>query len=283
MQCTRPLYLEKYEITVPCLKCDACKKSRASLWALRLTHEMMYHEDSCFITLTYSDENLPEGGTLVKPHLQNFFKRLRRNSPTLFLRYYSCGEYGSNTFRPHYHAILFGLNSTHRTLIEKAWSLHGEPIGFVTVGECSVASIRYVTGYIQKKVMTKFDQYYKDLNLQPPFNLQSQGLGLRYAQDNCKMLDQRLSCKFNGNTVSLPRYYARKLEIDPAKLQALAEERSEKAIADILQVHNIELPAELSGYPSAYILRELKRDLRITSANELHLAAQNEISRQGSL
>ena len=64
------------------------------------------HEDNTFLTLTYNDQELPAGETLVPTDLQKFWKRFRKNhSP---VRYYSCGEYGDRTGRPHYHACAFG-------------------------------------------------------------------------------------------------------------------------------------------------------------------------------
>lgn len=50
-------------------------------------------------------------GVLCKRHLQNFFKRLRKllsyALPSLSFKYLACGEYGSRSFRPHYHAVIY--------------------------------------------------------------------------------------------------------------------------------------------------------------------------------
>ncbi|EBW8988162.1 hypothetical protein BXL21_24545 [Salmonella enterica subsp. enterica serovar Enteritidis] len=48
-------------------------------------------DQNCFITLTYNDENLPEGGTLVRKHLTDFFKRLRKHFTGRTIRYFACG------------------------------------------------------------------------------------------------------------------------------------------------------------------------------------------------
>jgi hypothetical protein len=129
---------------------------------MRCVHEASLHEDNCFITLTYSPENLPPDGSLRKKDFQVFMRELRRAIHPKKVRYYHCGEYGDNTNRPHYHAILFGYNFpdwvylfdspsgspiyTSPTL-EKIWNK-----GFVTIGECTYESAAYVARYVMKKI-----------------------------------------------------------------------------------------------------------------------------------
>ena len=83
----------------------------------------MCHEKNCFITLTYDDENLPPGGTLVVQDYQAFVKRLRARISPQKLRYYFVGEYGDpkNTERPHYHAAIFGIGDEDGDLIQDCW------------------------------------------------------------------------------------------------------------------------------------------------------------------
>ncbi|AXB22553.1 replication initiation protein [Lynx canadensis associated microvirus CLP 9413] len=60
----------------------------------------------------YADPDTGEAAeayTLAKRDFQLFMKRLRKAFPDQKIRYFAAGEYGSETFRPHYHAILFGL------------------------------------------------------------------------------------------------------------------------------------------------------------------------------
>lgn len=134
------------------------------------------HELSVFVTLTYSPENEPEGRTLVKAHFQKFMKDLRnehfkhyraakragKNPPKPSpIRYYHCGEYGETTGRPHYHAILFGvdfsdkkkhsLNPQGQTiytsqLLDTIWGR-----GFCTIGEVNFETCAYVARYVMKK------------------------------------------------------------------------------------------------------------------------------------
>lgn len=93
-------------LDLPCGKCVGCIKDRATAWAIRCFHESQGHRDNCFLTLTYDDVHLPSDGKLSVPDAQKFIKRLRRKGVTL--RYFLCGEYGSLTRRPHYHALVFG-------------------------------------------------------------------------------------------------------------------------------------------------------------------------------
>lgn len=110
------------------------------------------HGDSSFLTLTYSEENLPEGGTLVPKDAQDFLKRLRKAFSPRALRFYLVGEYGDQTWRPHYHAALFGVSPLEEQIVAKAWGL-----GHVMLGDLSVQSASYVAGYVTKKMRKKLD------------------------------------------------------------------------------------------------------------------------------
>ena len=51
-------YLGEY-VWTSCGHCNACKKRRSARWVVRLEKERSQHLVSFFVTLTYSDENLP--------------------------------------------------------------------------------------------------------------------------------------------------------------------------------------------------------------------------------
>ena len=91
--CLNPIYLEKLQNFVPCRKCSECKMSRAKEWAVRLYSELKTTDKSCFITLTYSDENNPI--ILKKSDFQKFIKRLRKDYD---IKYFACGEYGDKNY-----------------------------------------------------------------------------------------------------------------------------------------------------------------------------------------
>lgn len=127
-----------------------------------------YKSNTIFITLTFNNEHLPENGSLDKRDLQLFFKRLRKNTGKE-LRYYACGEYGDLGFRPHYHAIVYGLSYSLNTWedIARAWQYRG----FIDVKPCNANRIQYTAGYVAKKLSSV--QKIKDLGLAPEFHIMS--------------------------------------------------------------------------------------------------------------
>lgn len=181
-----------------------------------MIHELGYWDKSVFITLTYSDEYLPPNSSLRKTDLQKFFKRLRKNLLGRKIKYYACGEYGSRTNRPHYHAIIFGLGSNpqDRELIKDSWRFcewsnfsNAKAFGTVTYDSC-----RYVSDYIFKKYSGQLaDDVYISKGLEIPFKVCSQGLGLRYCLSEKNNLVSNFGFTLRGQKMALPRYYVEKL------------------------------------------------------------------------
>ena len=148
-------------INVPCGRCKGCRLEYSRQWAVRMMHEAQTSSDSCFITLTYDDENLPEDRSLDKSEWQRFMKRLRK-SVAKQIRFYHCGEYGEEHGRPHYHAIIFN----HDFEDKKRWctNQNGDPLfvseelsslwpfGFSSLGAVTFQSAAYVARYVMKKV-----------------------------------------------------------------------------------------------------------------------------------
>lgn len=151
MLCRDPFMPSYQRGAYPCGRCDGCMKDRNSLWQGRILLESLCHEKTCFVTLTYDDEHLPSGGTLVPRDCTLFLKRLR-DSYDKPIRYYLAGEYGEKGSRPHYHAALFGIGPEDTALISSAWGL-----GFVHSGELTPASARYISSYVTKKMMKHDD------------------------------------------------------------------------------------------------------------------------------
>ncbi len=109
--------------------------------------ESYKHAKNAFLTLTYSDDHLPEDENLKPKDLQDFFKRLRKEIYPLQIRYFACGEYGDESERPHYHAALFGLGPEDAETIDKSWGL-----GHSFIGDLTQDSAAYVAGYVTKKM-----------------------------------------------------------------------------------------------------------------------------------
>lgn len=193
---------------VPCGKCIECQLSYARQWSTDCICEKKYWPDEqCwFITLTYSDEYLPQaeyktedgkiykGISLRKKDLQDFWKRVRKHYDCK-IKYLNAGEYGT-LGRPHYHAIVFGLPLKTENFkylgknnngdaywtepeLEKIWGK-----GNIIIGQVTQKSINYVVRYTIKKWKNKDSGLNKMMGRTPEFISMSQGLGKRYWEEN---------------------------------------------------------------------------------------------------
>lgn len=158
-------------VFIPCGRCVGCRLERARQWSVRCMHEARMHKHNWFVTLTYSTDNLPENGFLVRRDTQLFMKRLRkvRNAP---VRVYGCAEYGTVNKRPHYHLILFNCDFPDKKFFSRG-KREGEilytsdelrslwPLGHNVIGDVTPDSARYVAGYVLDKVNGKLaDDHY---------------------------------------------------------------------------------------------------------------------------
>lgn len=218
---------------VPCGKCISCRIQRTSEWAIRLMLELpKWNYEASFITLTYDDEHLPKDLSLKPKDLTDFWKRLRKDycKP---IRYYACGEYGDKELkywspsaiephgRPHYHAIVFGFgyNEENRRILKDNWRFCCEDRfdyskqkkqeqGFAPV---TPDDIRYVTGYIQKKLSGDYAKRQYGTAV-APFSRSSRYLGLDYALEHREELEER-RFMFEGHNLTIPRYFLKKLNL----------------------------------------------------------------------
>lgn len=147
------------ELRLPCNQCIGCRLDYAGDWAYRCINEAQTAKSSCFVTLTYDPEFLPVDGQLQLRDFQEFMKRLRRKYGKV--RFFHAGEYGSRFGRPHYHALLFGVDFGDRTYFKT--SPTGSRVdtskilsglwekGFCSVGDVTFESASYVARYCLKK------------------------------------------------------------------------------------------------------------------------------------
>lgn len=219
---------------VSCGRCQGCLLERSRQWAVRCMHESQLHDRNCFLTLTYDDEHLPEGGSLVYRDFQLFLKRLRRAIAPNQVRFFMCGEYGEQLARPHYHACLFGYdfpdkvffrrsgkNVVYRSpALEKLW-----PFGWSSIGSVTFQSAGYVARYCFKKVTGDparehyavvdqgsgviFDRVpeFCHMSLRP-------GVGAEWVRRFSSDVVPGSSVVVNGVETEVPRYYKRLLERD---------------------------------------------------------------------
>jgi len=228
MACDSPLHilpkghLEK--IPVPCGKCPPCKLRRVNSWVFRLLEEEKVSTSAHFVTLTYNTDHVPITPNgfmgLRKSDFQDYMKRLRKLCPEHKLKYYACGEYGSKTQRPHYHAIVF--NVPDKGMFFDAWSLHDNPLGSVHVGSVSSDSVAYTMKYIDKSHWHK--KHSRD-DRPPEFALMSKGLGSNYITDplvvayHNRAPDVLYLTKLSGHKIAMPRYYRTKLFTEAVQKQ----------------------------------------------------------------
>ena len=219
-----------------------CRIGHAREWSTRILHELKYHDSAIFLTLTYSPENLPKSGTLVKADLQKFFKRVRKQleKTDRKIKYYACGEYGDRFNRPHYHAIVFGLSlgPDDQALIKNCWTL-----GYIKSGTVTYDSARYVADYVQKKYSgPKNYLEYERKGLETPFAVMSQGIGLQYVMDYQEDLIKNMSITIHGAEVGIPRYYKKKMCLtqEESAIAALsAQERDLRKFIDHTEDGNL--------------------------------------------
>ena len=264
-------------LELPCGQCISCKLEKQRTWAIRMMNEALFWEEalgkySIFLTLTYDDKHLPMHKTLVKQHVQDFFKRLWWKVESDKLRYYVVGEYGTQCpdheltdcpmcgplQRPHYHAIIFGWDAPPKDQ-ERLGTRDGTPIhsskiigdawqfGSHEYGTCTFESCSYVASYITKKITGKDapDYYVRHITetdqlveIEPEFAMMSKRPGIgRYYFDayhrNMYQQDQ-IAVPGRGEVGKPPTYYDELYEsIDADHLEKIKKNRR-KAMAESL-------------------------------------------------
>lgn len=266
MKCYHPIFVDNksYKMTgrdrvqpVRCGKCEACIKSNVNAWSFRLEQEAKVSRSVYFVTLTYSPEFVPLTDplylrTLRKKDVQLFMKRLRKYEDD-GLKYFAVGEYGSRSYRPHYHLILFNVMDVRH--IRKSWKFGEVHIG----NDFSNGAIRYCLKYMYKKGMVPaFDG---DLRL-PEFRIMSNKLGLSYLTPavvkwHLKDFRNRQYVVSNGFKLAMPRFYREKLiEMSGVNRKTLVDAESVFMVED--GSHYLSLKARLAAKKNC-IIRFLRK------------------------
>lgn len=274
-----PGYDDPDNIELPCGRCQGCRLDKSRAWADRCLLELQYHKHSVFVTLTYNDAYVPKSFyygsdgesehlsyTLRKRDFQLFMKRLRKAFSEQKIRFFAAGEYGENTARPHYHAILFGLQLDdlvpyqkteqgfwyyHSESLQNVWShrycaddcnlFSGgsrlEPLGEVVVADVSWETCAYTARYCLKKLNGEDAEAYRRFGVEPPFTLMSRrpGIGGQYFEDHPDCVDFQyinVATEKGGRKILVPNYFLRQLEkSDPERVAQLRESRLQYAKA----------------------------------------------------
>lgn len=247
-----------------CGSCLGCRLMYAKQWADRCMMEAQYHTENWFLTLTYDDKHLyglfdseeekkslydhrvksvdidgvfSETASLSKRDLQLFWKRLRKECEknAVKIRYYACGEYGDKTFRPHYHAIVFGLfigdlkvyqkNADGSVYYTSEWLDSIWQNGRVIVASATPETMCYTARYVVKKQKGADAYVYRQLGIEPPFVTCSRRPGIArqwFDENGKKFLDQsvvHIGTSSGSKAITPPRYFLNLLEeqLDPAE------------------------------------------------------------------
>lgn len=250
---------------LPCGQCMGCRLDRARSWAIRLHLEGLQHEQSCFVTLTYSEENIPYGNSLIPEDLSRFIKRLRKHCGSTRIRYYGVGEYGGFTDRPHYHAVIYGydfpdrrvyLDRGHYTvdnsrILTKLW-----PFGHATVQNNSIECAAYVSKYAVKKITgKKAKEWYEKIDsetgeiytLEPEFARMSRKPGIghdwlkKYYAD---LYPKGYVTNGSGNKIPPPEYFNKLYERwFPEEMEALRDDKREENFSRYMEANTERMEA----------------------------------------
>ncbi|WNK14477.1 MAG: replication initiator protein [Microvirus sp.] len=237
---------------LPCGRCIGCKMERARQWGLRCLHEKKMWSHNQYVTLTYSDEFLPPGGSVSLRDVQLFMKRLRKAKNSCAsnpVRFFLGAEYGELNRRPHYHALLFncefmdkvriGQNARGEPLfssgeLSRLWSSDGglTTLGFCSIGEVTFDSAVYCAKYALKKLnisensspeavaafAARYEVYDADgvvTTRCPEFAVMSRrpGIGAGYYERYGAEVRAHDSIVVDGREVRPPRYYDSKSDV----------------------------------------------------------------------
>lgn len=248
-------YARHVPVELPCRRCIGCRLDYSRSWADRGLLELMYHDQACFLTLTYDEVHVPRGIacdgttgevlgaslTLRSRDLTLFMKRLRKRVGAK-IRFMACGEYGDHTLRPHYHAIIYGWSPTDlehystselgddyytSNFLDEVWSL-----GNVLVSGVTWDSIAYVARYVMKKVIGRgASTHYIEAGLEPEFFRCSRnpGIGRQYFEDHPTCVNHKelyVSTSEGSKTIRIPQYYKNLANVDTSKSLSASVKRN---------------------------------------------------------
>lgn len=255
MQCLSMIYVEGSDDIVhkvPCGKCAFCLQNKRHDWQFRIYHEIKAQEHpGLFLTLTYHPKYVkrtPNGFSLRFRDVQLYFKRLRKAGYKI--KYIAVGEYGTSTFRPHYHILLW--TNTPITELERQWWC-----GAIHVGRVAMASAMYTLKYIIQRKQSIPE------GLEVPRAQFSRGLGISYlgrdyasaeAIYNYHNDGPNFFSYIEGAKVSLPRYYRDK--IFTKHIKKIEQKKVEKQVKESELQEYARLKKKGIQDPESYILRQ---------------------------
>lgn len=267
-------YLEA--VRVPCGECVGCRLDYSREWASRIMMEaLMNNGEGLFVTLTYDDDSLPmiiddgsnklirgkdyaknftcKGATVFKKDTQDWIKRLRRNLDYHYgisegVRFYLAAEYGSTTYRPHYHVCLFGTpsddlkqigkNKLGQSLFESDFISDTWKNGHVCIGKLNFQTAAYTARYCLKKAQGKDNYFFDSIGVNREFVNMSRkpGIGMTFYEKFKNEIYERdeiilpATNKDKPNIIRPPRYFdILYSEENPRRMNEIKAKRRESA------------------------------------------------------
>lgn len=232
---------DDYEVLVPCGSCVACRLNKSSLWAVRCMCEAKLHEFNYFLTFTIDDDHLEDNFGCIGSNnlygapsvhmadISKFNKDLRNYYSRHFgisgIRFVACSEYGSSSFRPHYHGIYFNLDIPDLEYYQT--NDYGDPLytselinsiwdkGYVIIGECTYHSAQYVAKYMLKSV-TLPDDYYDLFNIERESIRMSRrpGIGMEWFRKHKEEVMHNNGVYIDGKLIPVPKYWIQQVDYD---------------------------------------------------------------------
>lgn len=271
MNCRKP-YLAPGRKAYGCGQCLPCRINKKRIWTHRILLESTLREDNCFATLTYAPENEPAGGTLRPEDVTKWLKRFRKEIEPIKIRYFIVGEYGDQTQRPHYHAIIFGYPRCDRgntspdrrgyccpvcERVRRTWQ-HGH----IYLGDVTSESASYVAGYVTKKLTSADDERlqgrhpeYARMSLRP-------GIGGDFIDEMASTIlyhgleaqkDVPNTLQHGKRKLPLGRYLTRRLRERVGRDPAAPKEVQEEAQATVQGLYQEAQETVSIGYRKGYV------------------------------
>lgn len=190
--------------------------------------------------------------------------KIKRQEKTA-LRFYMSAEYGEQTGRPHYHALLFNVDFDDKQLLKttpsgnriytSAMLTAHWPHGFSNLGDVTFESAGYVARYVIKKQTGPTAHKYNHIDpltgevhqVRPEFSQMSRrpGIGQRWIEKYRSDVYPHGMIVVNGHEVRPPKYYDRWLKTkNPRQHAAMIARRTKETLKNLPDNTNDRLHAK---------------------------------------